>query len=193
MIIDILQLNNEHVVETEKYLNKIINGDCLEIMKKMPDKSIDIIITSPPYNLLNSTGNGLKKNTTCGKWKNAAIKNGYTDYNDNMPYDKYIKWQKECVAEMFRLIKDDGAIFYNNKNRVQGGVLQDLEVDKWFKCKDGWSIGISCKRTLRERWKQLSQADRGTLSRFKIKELWHLITYDKDLTDDKIVRLGEQG
>lgn len=70
---------------------------------------------------------------------------------------------------------------------------QDLEIDKWFKCKDGWSIGISCKRTLRERWKQVSQADRGTLSHFKIKELWHIITYDKDLSDDKIVRLGEQG
>ena len=70
---------------------------------------------------------------------------------------------------------------------------QDLEVDKWFKCRDGWSIGISCKRTLRERWKQLIQADRGTLSHFKIKELWHVITFDKDLSDDKIVRLGEQG
>ena len=69
---------------------------------------------------------------------------------------------------------------------------QDIEVDKWFKCKDGWSIGISCKRTLRERWKQLSQADRGTLSHFKIKEIWHLITFDSDLSDDKIVRLGEQ-
>ena len=69
----------------------------------------------------------------------------------------------------------------------------DIEVDKWFMCKDGWSIGISCKRTLRERWKQVSQADRGTLSHFKIKELWHLITYDRDLSDDKIVRLGEQG
>lgn len=70
---------------------------------------------------------------------------------------------------------------------------QDIEVDKWFKCKDGWIVGISCKRTLRERWKQLSQADRGTLSHFKIRELWHLITFDKDLSDDKIVRLGEQG
>ena len=70
---------------------------------------------------------------------------------------------------------------------------QDIEVDKWFKCKDGWVVGISCKRTLRERWKQLSQADRGTLSHFKIRELWHLITFDKDLSDDKIVRLGEQG
>lgn len=70
---------------------------------------------------------------------------------------------------------------------------QDIEVDKWFKCRDGWIVGISCKRTLRERWKQLSQADRGTLSHFKIRELWHLITFDKDLSDDKIVRLGEQG
>lgn len=70
---------------------------------------------------------------------------------------------------------------------------QDIELDKWFKCKDGWIIGISCKRTLRERWKQLSQADRGTLSHFKIRELWHLITFDNDLSDDKIVRLGEQG
>ena len=70
---------------------------------------------------------------------------------------------------------------------------QDIEVDKWFKCKDGWVVGISCKRTLRERWKQLSQADRGTLSHFKILELWHLISYDNDLSDDKIVRLGEQG
>lgn len=69
---------------------------------------------------------------------------------------------------------------------------QDIEVDKWFKCSDGWVIGISCKRTLRERWKQLSQADRGTLSHFKIKEIWHIITYDKDLSDDKITRLGEQ-
>ena len=69
---------------------------------------------------------------------------------------------------------------------------QDIEVDKWFRCRDGWIVGISCKRTLRERWKQLSQADRGTLSHFKIRELWHLITFDKDLSDDKIVRLGEQ-
>lgn len=106
-------------------LNKIIHGDCLEIMKKMPDKSVDLIITSPPYNLLNSTGNGLKKNTNCGKWKNAAIKNGYVNYDDNMPYPKYIKWQQECIAEMYRLIKENGAIFYNNKNRVQGGLLQD--------------------------------------------------------------------
>ena len=42
-----------------------------------------------------------------------------------MPYPKYIGWQKACVAEMYRLIKDDGAIFYNHKWRVQGGLIQD--------------------------------------------------------------------
>lgn len=69
---------------------------------------------------------------------------------------------------------------------------QNIEVDKWFKCKDGWTIGISCKRTLRERWKQTSGAKNSDLSHFKIKELWHLTTYDKDLSDDKIVNLGKE-
>lgn len=68
----------------------------------------------------------------------------------------------------------------------------DIEVDKWFKCKDGWSIGISCKRTLRERWKQVSSADSHALSRYKIKEIWHIITYDKDLSDEKLTMLGQQ-
>ena len=69
----------------------------------------------------------------------------------------------------------------------------DIEVDKWVKTADGWLIGISCKRTMRERWKQVSSADRGVLSRYKIKQLWHVMTYDEDLSDDKITTLGNQG
>ena len=68
----------------------------------------------------------------------------------------------------------------------------DIEVDKWFKCTDGWSIGISCKRTLRERWKQVSSADGNALSKYKIKNIWHLLTYDRDLSDEKITMLGQQ-
>jgi len=68
----------------------------------------------------------------------------------------------------------------------------DIEVDKWFKCRDGWSVGISCKRTLRERWKQVSSADSHALSRYMIKEIWHLTTYDKDLSDEKLTMLGQQ-
>lgn len=68
----------------------------------------------------------------------------------------------------------------------------DIEIDKWIRCQDRWLIGISCKRTLRERWKQVSSASSETLSKFKIKEVWHLITYDEDLSDDKLTLLGGQ-
>ena len=104
--------------------NSFICGDALQEMKKIPDESVDLIITSPPYNLKNSTGNGLK-NGTCGKWSNAALINGYSTYDDNMPYDEYIQWQRDCLNEMMRLIHDDGAIFYNHKWRVQKGLIQD--------------------------------------------------------------------
>jgi hypothetical protein len=66
----------------------------------------------------------------------------------------------------------------------------DIEVDNWRKTKDGWLIGISCKRTLRERWKQVSSADSATLSKFKIKYIYHIVTYDGDLSDDKLTLLG---
>lgn len=66
----------------------------------------------------------------------------------------------------------------------------DIEVDKWIRCKDKWLIGISCKRTLRERWKQVSSATSDVLSKYKIKQIWHLGTYDEDLSDDKLSLLG---
>jgi len=65
-----------------------------------------------------------------------------------------------------------------------------LEIDKWIKDKDGWIIGISCKRTLRERWKQAYTDNLDLLNRHKIKELWHLITFDSDLSDDKLTEMG---
>ncbi|MFY7997706.1 MAG: hypothetical protein ACOVSW_03820 [Candidatus Kapaibacteriota bacterium] len=68
----------------------------------------------------------------------------------------------------------------------------DIEVDKWVKTHDNWLIGISCKRTLRERWKQVSSADGSILSKFKIKQIFHVLTYDEDLSDDKLTLLGSQ-
>lgn len=110
----------------EDYINKIICGDSLEVMKSMPSESIDLVVTSPPYNLKNSTGNGMKDGRG-GKWANASLINGYSHYDDNMPHDEYAKWQKACLTEMLRLIKEDGAIFYNHKWRVQAGLLQDRQ------------------------------------------------------------------
>ncbi len=114
------------VKNLDKFLNKIICGDSIDVMKKMPDKSIDLVVTSPPYNLKNSSGNGMKDGRG-GKWENAALVQGYSHYDDCMPHEKYVSWQKSCLEEMMRLLKDDGAIFYNHKWRVQKGLLQDRQ------------------------------------------------------------------
>jgi len=108
------------------YLNKIVCGSAVDVMKELPDGSVDLIITSPPYNLKNSTGNGMKDGRG-GKWANAALQKGYSHHNDSMPHEEYVKWQRDCLTEMLRLIPEDGAIFYNHKWRVQGGLLQDRQ------------------------------------------------------------------
>lgn len=106
------------------FLNKILTGDAVKTMKKLPSESVGLVVTSPPYNLKNSTGNGMKDGRG-GKWSSAALINGYSDHGDNMPHEEYVAWQREALAEMFRVLRPDGAIFYNHKWRVQAGLLQD--------------------------------------------------------------------
>jgi hypothetical protein len=67
-----------HNMKNIEYLkNKVIQGDCLEVMKGIPDKSIDMVLTSPPYEL------GFMGKNTCtlygrydimGLWKHFGIK-----------------------------------------------------------------------------------------------------------------------
>ncbi|MBV9858882.1 MAG: site-specific DNA-methyltransferase [Alphaproteobacteria bacterium] len=109
-----------------EFLNKIICGDTIEVMRRMAAGSIDLVITSPPYNIRNSTGNGLK-NGRGGKWENAALQNGYSHHDDCMPHAEYVEWQRRCLAEMMRVLSNSGAIFYNHKWRVQSGLLQDRQ------------------------------------------------------------------
>ncbi len=111
----------------DSVINKITCGDSLEIMKQLPDESIDLVVTSPPYNLKNSTGNGMKAGTKTGRWANNPLQNGYAHHDDEMPHDEYVAWQRDCLSEVIRLLKNDGAIFYNHKWRVQGGLIQDRQ------------------------------------------------------------------
>ena len=106
------------------WINQIHQGDCLDVMAEMPDGSVNLVVTSPPYNLLNSSGNGMK-NGNGGKWSRAALMQGYAEHSDAMPHDDYVGWQRECLNEMLRVLTPDGAIFYNHKWRVQKGLLQD--------------------------------------------------------------------
>ena len=56
----------------------IHHGDCLATMKTMPAESVRAVVTSPPYNIKNSTGNGLK-NGRKGKWPKAALQSGIVE------------------------------------------------------------------------------------------------------------------
>ncbi len=110
--------------EISQWLNKVHHGDCIELMGNMPVGSVDVIVTSPPYNIKNSTGNGLK-NGSGGKWPTAKLIEGYDEYDDTVPYADYVEWQRNCLEAMMHIIKPTGAIFYNHKWRIQAGLLQD--------------------------------------------------------------------
>lgn len=106
------------------FLNQIHQGDCIEILGQLPAQSVDLIVTSPPYNIKNSSGNGLS-NGSSGKWPRATLINGYSGHDDAMPHQQYVQWQRDCLTAMMRVLAPDGAIFYNHKWRVQHGILQE--------------------------------------------------------------------
>lgn len=62
------------------------------------------------YNLRNSSGHGLRDGRG-GKWHNASLLRGYDQYDDCMSNDDYEAWQRLCLGEMMRLLRQDGAIF----------------------------------------------------------------------------------
>ena len=116
----------------EEELVKIYNGDAEAEMSKMDDGSVDLVVTSPPYNLKNSSGWGLKGNFhKSNNWHKAhadgGLHHGYEDHDDNMPHEEYVEWQRACLTEMMRLLSPRGAIFYNHKWRVQRGLIQNRE------------------------------------------------------------------
>lgn len=90
-------------------LNKIYNEDCLTTMKRMPDNFVDLIITSPPYNL------GKKHHTGNNHF------DSYDNYNDNLSESEYQNWQIKILIECFRVLKEEGSLIYNHKNRIKDG------------------------------------------------------------------------
>ena len=75
------------MIETQK----IINGDCVEEMGKFPENSIDLVVTSPPYNV------GIE----------------YDSHNDRMSMDEYWEFTKQWLSEAYRTLKVGGRIAVN--------------------------------------------------------------------------------
>ena len=93
-------------------------GDCRDILPTLGDNAVSLAFTSPPYNLgegLERKG-GLRVGHSGSKWKAGTLHRGYGDHNDAMPYPEYCEWQKETLAELWRICS--GAIFYNHKPRI---------------------------------------------------------------------------
>ena len=117
----------------------IVTGDCLEVLPTLPDGCVDVTITSPPYNLGNTSGGGfprlghydseagLMARGGHGKWRAASkaggIGHGYATHGDCLPHGEYVAWQKECLFAIWRVVADNGAVFYNHKPRVLNGLL----------------------------------------------------------------------
>ena len=92
----------------------IYNADCLEVMKLMGDKSVDLVVTSPPYNKNGFRGHR-DNSKGKGRWSGADIQ--YETYEDNLDEKEYQDWQIELLNESYRILRDDGSIFYNHKIR----------------------------------------------------------------------------
>ena len=71
--------------------NRIINGDCVEEMSNLPESSIDLIVTSPPYNV------GID----------------YDVHDDTQSMDSYWRFTDDWLSQAFRILKDDGRIAIN--------------------------------------------------------------------------------
>ncbi len=105
----------------EKFVNKIHQGDCIEVLKTMPDKCVDLIFADPPYNL--QLKNELYRPDQS---KVDGVFDEWDKFESMEEYDKFtLAWLTECK----RVLKDNGSIWvigsYHNIFRV-GAIMQNL-------------------------------------------------------------------
>jgi site-specific DNA-methyltransferase (adenine-specific) len=75
----------------EELIGSVVNGDCIEVMASMPEGSVDLIVTSPPY------GVGID----------------YDVHEDDMVWEEYVKFTYSWMEQAYRVLKDDGRIALN--------------------------------------------------------------------------------
>ena len=106
-------------------LNNVITGDVLEVLKEFEEETIDITVTSPPYNKRPRPRGWLVQNS------------GYAHYDDHMPENEYQEWQVKVLNELLRVTKPGGLLFYNHKIRWEDGNM--LHPFSWI-TKSEWCV-----------------------------------------------------
>ena len=107
----------------EKFLNQILTGDCIEVMREIPTASVDAVFADSPYNLqLGAKTLYRPEDQTAAR----AVRDAWDAFDSPAAYDEFTRqWLSECR----RILKPDGAMWvigsYHNIFRV-GAILQDL-------------------------------------------------------------------
>lgn len=92
-------------------IDKILMGDTLEVLKTLYDESVDMGVTSPPYNKQENKKGWLVKNVK------------YDVISDKKDEKTYQQNQIEVLNELYRVIKPGGSFFYNHKTRWENGIM----------------------------------------------------------------------
>lgn len=107
----------------DKFLNQILFGDCIDVMRQIPDASVDAVFADSPYNLqLGAKTLYRPEDQTAAR----AVRDAWDAFESPAAYDKFTR---NWIAECKRVLKPDGAMWvigsYHNIFRV-GAILQDL-------------------------------------------------------------------
>ena len=91
------------------FINKIFKKSS-QHMVELPNNSVDLIVTSPPYNIKINYGN---------KWhKRKIVDSKSIKYKDNLSENNYKNLIKKVASECKRVLKKEGTVFFNMKNRL---------------------------------------------------------------------------
>jgi site-specific DNA-methyltransferase (adenine-specific)/modification methylase len=82
-------------------INKIYHENCLDTLKRMPNKFVDLVVTSPPYNMRTRIRNGVY--TTREKSEHFSKK--YKHFSDDLPIDEFYSFHTEVLNELLRVSK----------------------------------------------------------------------------------------
>jgi site-specific DNA-methyltransferase (adenine-specific) len=112
----IIETGNSRILQTSALqLNKIIHGDCLGIIKTLPNESIDLIVTSPPY-----------------------ADNRKKSYK-GIPTNQYTQWFLPISYELQRVLKPEGSFVLNIKERTADGERQTYVLELILEMRrQGW-------------------------------------------------------
>ena len=95
-----------HKRKTNFEENVIFNESCLDTLSRMPDNCLDIVITSPPYNM----NLRIRKGDYCSRQIVKEISTKYEDFSDNLPIDDFYSFHKQVLSELIRV---SDLVFYN--------------------------------------------------------------------------------